>query len=84
MRRLTPNNVVRSRATGRAASGRGISRNEVPSATTIESVHLRLLLYSPEYLLALIEGYERFEERFGLPAAEGLRASLVSNEVSPA
>ncbi|MDA2931271.1 GNAT family N-acetyltransferase [Acidobacteria bacterium AH-259-O06] len=49
---------------------------------TIETVHLRLIVYSPEYLLALIEGNERFEECFGLPAAEGLRAFIVSDEVS--
>jgi ribosomal-protein-alanine N-acetyltransferase len=50
----------------------------------IETVHLRLLPYSPEHLLALIEGEERFEEGFGLPAAEVLRAFLASEEVSPA
>ena len=51
---------------------------------TIETVHLRLIPYSPDHLLALIEGDERFEERFGLPAAEGLRAFILSDEVSPA
>jgi ribosomal-protein-alanine N-acetyltransferase len=51
---------------------------------TIETVHLRLLPYSPEHLLALIQGNDRFKERFGLPAAEGLRDFLVSDEVSPA
>lgn len=50
----------------------------------IETVHLELIPYSPDHLLALIEGDERFEERFGLPAAEGLRAFIVSDEVSPA
>jgi ribosomal-protein-alanine N-acetyltransferase len=50
----------------------------------IETVHLRLLPYSPEHLLALIEGYRRFEEGFGLPAAEGLRDFIVSDEVSQA
>ena len=50
----------------------------------IETVHLRLIPYSPAHLLASIEGDERFEERFGLPAAEGLRAFIVSDEVSPA
>jgi ribosomal-protein-alanine N-acetyltransferase len=50
----------------------------------IETAHLQLLPYSPEHLLALIEGEERFEERFGLPAAEGLREFFVSDEVSPA
>ncbi len=50
---------------------------------TIETVHLRLIPYSPEHLLGLIESEERFEERFGLPAAAGLRAFFVSAEVSP-
>ena len=50
----------------------------------IETIHLQLIPYSPEHLLALIEGYERFTECFGLPAAEGLRAFIVSDEVSPA
>jgi RimJ/RimL family protein N-acetyltransferase len=51
---------------------------------TIETVHLRLIPYSPDHLLALIEGEEGFEERFGWRAADGLRAFLVSDEVSPA
>ena len=50
----------------------------------IETAHLRLISCSPDHLLALIEGEERFEERFGLPAAKGLRAFIVSDEVSPA
>lgn len=50
----------------------------------IETVHLRLVPYSPDQLLALIEGDEHFEACFGLRAAEGLRAFLVSDEVSPA
>jgi RimJ/RimL family protein N-acetyltransferase len=50
----------------------------------IETAHLRLLLFSPEHLLALIEGEERFLERFGLPAAAGLHDFFVSDEVSPA
>ncbi len=51
---------------------------------TLETAHLVLTPYSPKHLLALIEGEERFEECFGLPAAEGLRGFLVSDEVSPA
>src|SRR5439155_16197669 len=31
-----------------------------------------------------IAGEERFEERFGLPAAEGLRDFIISDDVSPA
>ena len=50
----------------------------------IETVHLQLVPCLPEYLLWLIAGDERFEERFGLPAADGLRAFVVSDEVSPA
>ena len=50
----------------------------------IETDHLALTPYSPEQLLALIEGEKRFEESFGLPAAGGLRSFVVSDEVSPA
>lgn len=50
---------------------------------TLETVHLVLTPYSPTHLLALIEGQERFEGCFGLPAAEGLREFFVSDEVSP-
>lgn len=50
----------------------------------IETVHLRLIPFSPEHLLALIESNSCFEDSFGLPAAEGLRAFYVSDEVSPA
>lgn len=51
---------------------------------TLGTAHLVLTPYSPKHLLALIEGEERFEECFGLPAAEGLRGFLLSDEVSPA
>ncbi len=51
---------------------------------TIETVHLRLAPFTPSQLLALIESEVRFEECFGLPAADGLRGFLVSDEVSPA
>ncbi len=50
----------------------------------LESVHLVLKPYSPEHLLALIEGQQHFEECFGLPAAEGLREFILSDDVSPA
>ncbi len=50
----------------------------------LETVHLVLTPYTPEQLLALIESEERFAERFGLPAAEGLRDSFTSDEISPA
>ena len=51
---------------------------------TLETAHLVLTPFSPKHLLALIEGEERFEECFGLPVAEGVRGSFVSDEVSPA
>jgi RimJ/RimL family protein N-acetyltransferase len=53
---------------------------------TIDTIHLRLLPFAPAHLLALIEGDERFEERFGLPAAAGLHAFFASalDEISPA
>ncbi|HEY8503741.1 MAG TPA: GNAT family N-acetyltransferase [Gemmataceae bacterium] len=50
----------------------------------IETARLRLLPFSPEHYLALIEGAPQFEARFGLPAADGLRDFIVSGEVSPA
>ncbi len=50
----------------------------------LETVHLVLTPYSPKHLLALIESEDRFEGCFGLPAAEGLRGFLLSDEVSPA
>ncbi|MBI4560143.1 MAG: GNAT family N-acetyltransferase [Candidatus Hydrogenedentes bacterium] len=50
----------------------------------IETVNLQLIPFSPEQLLALIEGYERFEQCFGRPAADGLRAHVVSDEISSA
>ena len=51
---------------------------------TLETAALDLTPFSPRHLLALIESEERFEDCFGLPAAEGLRGFLVSHEVSPA
>ena len=51
---------------------------------TIETARLRLVPYSPAHHLALIEGEARFAECFGLPAADGLRAFIVSDDVSPA
>jgi RimJ/RimL family protein N-acetyltransferase len=49
----------------------------------LETARLRLLPFSPEHLLALIEGVAPFEARFGLPAAAGLHEFMVSGEVSP-
>src|SRR5687767_5523827 len=50
---------------------------------TIETARLRLIPFSPEHLLALIEGEARFAERFGWPAADGLHGFFVSEDVSP-
>lgn len=49
----------------------------------IETARLRLVPYSPAHLLALVESDQRFHERFGMPAADGLRAFIVSDDVSP-
>jgi RimJ/RimL family protein N-acetyltransferase len=49
----------------------------------IKTTRLRLIPFSPEHLLALIEGTERFAERFSLRAADGLREFFVSADVSP-
>lgn|GEM_PF-147393 len=51
---------------------------------SIETTRLRLQTFAPEHLLALIEGSRQFEGLFGMPAAEGLRDFMVSEEVSPA
>lgn len=48
------------------------------------SARLRLLPWAPRHLLALIDSAASFERSFGLPAADGLRAFLVSGELSPA
>ncbi|MEJ7639876.1 MAG: GNAT family N-acetyltransferase [Singulisphaera sp.] len=50
----------------------------------IDTARLQLRPYSPEHLLALLEGPRQFEERIGLRAAEGLRDFFASDEVSPA
>ena len=44
---------------------------------------LTLVPCAPEHLLALIEQPERFEQLAGLQPADGLRAFLVSDDVSP-
>jgi len=50
----------------------------------LETAHLRLAPWSPEHLLALIDGVERFEADAGVQLADGLRAMFVSDDVSPA
>jgi ribosomal-protein-alanine N-acetyltransferase len=49
----------------------------------IQTARLRMIPFSPEHLLALIERDERFEERFGLRIADELPAFFASDEVSP-
>lgn len=51
---------------------------------TIDTTHLQLIPFSPEHLIAMIEGEAPFEAGFGLPIADGLRALFVSDDVSPA
>ncbi len=50
---------------------------------TLETTHLRLIPFAPEYVLALLEGVPQFEQKTGLRAAEGLRDMYVSEDVSP-
>jgi ribosomal-protein-alanine N-acetyltransferase len=57
--------------------------HEKAATASIRLQRIRLIPYSPAHLLALIEGCEQFEERFGLRAAAGLREFFVSDEVSP-
>jgi ribosomal-protein-alanine N-acetyltransferase len=51
---------------------------------SIETENLLLLPYSPEQLLALIDGVEQFEQIIGLTAAKGLGDFMRSDDVSPA
>ncbi len=54
------------------------------SAGVIETDNLQLAPYAPEHLIALIDGTQQFESRFGLPPADGLREFFVSDDISPA
>jgi RimJ/RimL family protein N-acetyltransferase len=51
---------------------------------TMRTAHLELKPFSPQHLLALVEGDERFAACFGHRAAPGLRGFFTSDEVSPA
>jgi [ribosomal protein S5]-alanine N-acetyltransferase len=51
---------------------------------TIDTIRLRLQPFALEYLLALIDGAERFGQVSGMRAAEGLHEFFVSADVSPA
>jgi [ribosomal protein S5]-alanine N-acetyltransferase len=53
------------------------------SVAALETSHLRLTPWSPEHLLAMIDGAERFEADAGVRLADGLRAMFVSDDVSP-
>jgi RimJ/RimL family protein N-acetyltransferase len=50
---------------------------------SLETPSLRLLPWSPELLLLLIDQPERFEQVAGMPAADGLRGFFISGDVSP-
>lgn len=52
--------------------------------SAIDTAHLRLIPFTPQQLLALIEQPERFADLVGFPAAAGLREFFVSGDVSPA
>jgi RimJ/RimL family protein N-acetyltransferase len=49
----------------------------------IQTKNLKLIPYSPQHILAMIEGVDGFTRSFGWPPANGLRDFYVSNEVSP-
>jgi len=49
----------------------------------LETARLRLAPWSPEHLLAMIDGAARFESDAGVALADGLREMFVSDEVSP-
>lgn len=50
---------------------------------TLDPPRLQLRPYSPEHLLALLEGEEAFHRSFGMRAAAGLRDFYCSGEVPP-
>jgi [ribosomal protein S5]-alanine N-acetyltransferase len=50
---------------------------------SIETASLSLIPYSPDDLLALIEGSERFKACFGMKAAEGMQEFMGSSDISP-
>jgi ribosomal-protein-alanine N-acetyltransferase len=54
------------------------------SVPALETAHLRLAPWSPEHLLAMIDGADRFAADAGVRLADGLREMFVSGEVSPA
>jgi RimJ/RimL family protein N-acetyltransferase len=50
---------------------------------TIETTRLRLTPFNPRDLLALTESRQKFQETFGLPAADWFGDFFTSDEVSP-
>lgn len=50
---------------------------------SLDTQRLTLLLCAPEYLLALIDGPERFQQVVGMPIADGLHEFYKSSDVSP-
>ena len=53
------------------------------SVAPIETKNLKLIPYSPENILALIESVELYAQSFGWPPANGLRDFYLSKDVSP-
>jgi RimJ/RimL family protein N-acetyltransferase len=53
------------------------------SVEPIETKNLKLVPYSPQHILAMIEGVEAYTRSFGLPPADGLRDFYLSKDVSP-
>src|SRR5688572_14494451 len=51
--------------------------------TTLDTARLRLMPYSPDQLLALIEEPDRFETLVGFPLTDGLHGFMTSDQVSP-
>lgn len=51
---------------------------------SLDTARLTLVPCSPQQLLALIREPQHFDTLMGVPAADGLRAFFVSDEVSPA
>jgi len=54
------------------------------SVEPIQTKSLKLMPYSPQHILAMIEAVESFTRSFGWPPATGLRDFYVSKDVSPA
>jgi RimJ/RimL family protein N-acetyltransferase len=53
------------------------------SVKPIETKNLRLIPYSPQHILAMIEGVDVYTRSFGWPPANGLRDFYSSKDVSP-